>query len=99
MINTNILVSPLTYEQKYEKILKKKSFQSFCWKINNPVSPLESKVKRQTMVIADSHLDLQIIFITVVAQGLKSRVSCSKFCLNTETLLLKHKTERQHYHL
>lgn len=45
MINTNILVTALTYEQKYEKILQKKSFEIFCWKLNSPASPGESKVE------------------------------------------------------
>lgn len=35
-----------------------------------------------------------MIFIPVVAQGLKSRVSGSKCCLNTEIILLECKAEK-----
>lgn len=91
MININILVLSLMYEQKHEKILQKKKIQSFYWKTNSPVYLLASKVKRQTMAIADSHLDLLRNFHH--SSSSRSKIQSSECCLKPETILLEHKTE------
>lgn len=78
-----------------KRYYRRKKIQNFCWKINNPASPVESKVKRQKMAVAESHLDLLTNhFHHSSSSNLKSRVSCSNCCLNTKVILLPCKAKR-----